>query len=269
MKRLNKKIGIIGCGYMGGAILAGLLKQGIARPSQVCVYDKIKDKPQAFRRRFGVREGRGNADVVSRVDILLLAVKPQDLFEAASEFRNAFSRRHLLITILAGTPIAKVRRAVGPDVQIIRAMPNLGAQVGEAMTALTGAGGKSMEYAEAVFSGCGKTIRLPERHLNLVTAVSGSGPAYFFLLMELLAKEAKTQGLSENVARTLAVQTALGAALLAANSEFPPDELRKQVTSKGGTTEAALKVFEKRKLSAIISAGVRAALKRGRELSRS
>lgn len=265
--KLRKRIGIIGCGNMGGAILVGLVKNKIVSPSQVIVFDKIIAKAKEVRRQQKVKLGKSNADVVKHSDIVVLAVKPQDLFEAASEFQKAFTKRHILITILAGTPIAKVRKAVGANPKIIRAMPNLGAQVGEAITALSG-GGTSLGLAEAVFSGCGKTIRLPEKHLNLVTAISGSGPAYFFLLMELLLGEGKAQGLSEKAARELAVQTAVGAALLAKNSTFLPDELRRRVTSKGGTTEAALRVFEKRGLAGIVSKGIRAALKRGRELSK-
>jgi pyrroline-5-carboxylate reductase len=265
--KLRKRIGMIGCGNMGGAILIGLLKKGLVSPSQVAVYDKVLPKARALARRTGVKLATSNAVVVGRSEIAVLAVKPQDLFEAAAEFRRAFTARHLLITILAGTPVAKVRRAVGPKPKIVRAMPNLGAQVGEAITVLTG-DASSVRLAEAVFSGCGRTLRLPEKDFDLVTAVSGSGPAYFFLLMELLAKEARAHGLSEKAARELAVQTGLGAGLLARNSSFPPAELRRRVTSKGGTTEAALRVFEKAGLAAIISRGLRAALKRGRALSR-
>ncbi len=266
--KLKKRVGIIGCGNMGGAILAGLLKNRIVRPAQVTVYDKILPKARAFAGRWKVKLAKSNAEVVSHSEIVVLAVKPQDLFEAAKEFQKAFTRRHLLITILAGTPVAKVRRAVGEAPGIVRAMPNLGAQVGEAITALSGNGKPTLKLAEAVFSGCGKTVRLSERYFDLVTAISGSGPAYFFLLMELLSKEAKTHGLPEKVARELAVQTAVGAGLLAKNSSVGPDELRRQVTSKGGTTEAALRVFERKGLAGIVSKGLRAALKRGRELSR-
>ncbi len=265
--KLNQRIGIIGSGNMGGAILVGLLKTKLVSPSQVAVYDKILPKAREFARRYRVKLEKGNRAVVDRSDVVVLAVKPQDLFEAASEFRRAFTPRHLLITILAGTPVAKVRQAVGPKPKIVRAMPNLGAQVGEAITALTG-DPSSVRLAETIFSGCGKTVRLPERYFDLVTAISGSGPAYFFLLMELLAKEGRAHGLTEKAARELAVQTAVGAGLLAKHSEFPPAELRKRVTSKGGTTEAALRVFEKEGLSEIVSKGLRAALRRGRELSR-
>lgn len=266
--RLKKRIGIIGCGNMGGAIVAGLVRRKIVAPSQVAVFDKIEAKAKEIWRQWKVQLGRGNGDVVKRSDIVLLAVKPQDLFEAASEFRETFTSRHLLITILAGTPIAKVRRAVGSKPEIVRAMPNLGAQVGEAITALAGGKKSSLALAEAIFSGCGRTVQLPEKFFDVVTAISGSGPAYFFLLMELLSKEAQANGLSEKVAQELAVQTALGAALLARDSECAAAELRAKVTSKGGTTEAALKVFEEEGLASIVSKGLQAALRRGQELSR-
>lgn len=269
--RLHKRIGIIGCGNMGGAILAGLIQKKIVSPSRIMVYDKMTAKGKETARQKKVRLGRSNREVVDHSDIILLAVKPQDLFDAASEFREAFSRRHLLITILAGTPIAKVRRAIGPKPKIVRAMPNLGAQVGEAITAITVVGAKHaspLQMAEIIFSGCGQTVRLSEKYLDLVTAISGSGPAYFFLLMELLAKEGKSRGLNETVARQLAVQTAVGAGVLARNSKSAPDELRKKVTSKGGTTEAALRVFEKEGLPSMVSKAIGAAFKRGRELSR-
>lgn len=266
--KLKKRIGIIGCGNMGGAILAGLLENRIVSASQVSVYDKVISKAKALARKWKVRLGIGNAGVVRSSNLVLLAVKPQDLFEAAKEFQSAFSSRHVVITILAGTPIAKVRRAVGPRPAIVRAMPNLGAQVGAAITAITGNGTRAVKLAETIFSGCGVTVRLSEKYFDLVTAISGSGPAYFFLLMELLAKEAKAHGIPESTARKLAVQTATGAGLLARRSKFSPAELRRQVTSKGGTTAAALAVFEKDGLKQIVSKGLKAALRRGRQLSR-
>lgn len=252
---------------MGGAILSGVIQKGIVTPAQVTVYDKIADKRKSFARQSKVHLGESNADVVRRSSVIVLAIKPQDLFDAAREFQEAFTARHTLITILAGTPVAKIERAVGIKPNIVRAMPNLGAQVGAGITALSGKKPASVKISEAIFSGCGKTVRLAEEFFDLVTAVSGSGPAYFFLMMELLSKEAEEQGLPEKIARQLAVQTALGAGLLASRSDLSPAELRRQVTSKGGTTEAALKVFEKEGLAGIISRGVQAALERGKELS--
>lgn len=267
--RIRDKIGVLGVGTMGAAILEGLFKKNIAVPSQVWVCDKIKEKATQFAAQWKTEVAPDPAGLVSSTDVILLAVKPQDLSELGSGLKiNLESKEYVVISILAGTPIAKIREVVGKKTPIVRAMPNLGAKVGEAITALTSATPKSLELAEKIFSGCGKTIILEEKYFDLVTAISGSGPAYFFLLMELLAKEAQGQGLSEKAARELAVQTALGAAKLARNSDLSPGELREKVTSKGGTTEAALKVFEKEGLPAIVSKGLQAALQRGRELSR-
>lgn len=289
--KLNKKLGLIGCGNMGSAILLGLIRQGILPASRAILYDKISGKASALAREAGKiakTRGRlavasGNFEVVKSAEVILLALKPQDLPEASAEFQPVFTSKHLLISILAGTPLSKLRKAVGPKPQIVRAMPNLGAQVGESITAIcvesVGAGlvparkgqaqGLPLRLAEIVFSGCGRTVILPEKFFDLVTAISGSGPAYFFLLMELLAREGEVQGLSPEIARELAVQTAVGAGQLARQAKVSPEELRKQVTSKGGTTAAALEVFEKKGFGEIVSAGIRAALERGRELGNS
>ena len=146
-------------------------------------------------------------------------------------------------------------------------MPNLGARVGQAITALTGKDTRSVDIAETIFSGCGKTLRLEEQFFDLVTALSGSGPAYFFLMMELLVNMAVKNGMNEKDARQLAVQTAVGSGLLAAQSEYSPEELRKMVTSKGGMTEAALNVLNQKKFGNIFSEALQAALDRGKQLS--
>ena len=266
--KIKEKIGVLGVGNMGAAILEGLFKKKLAEPSQVYVCDKIKEKAAQFAAQWKTEIVPYAASLVSETDIILLAVKPQDLQELGSGLKTNLNRKeHTVISILAGTPIAKVKEAADKKAHIVRAMPNLGAKVGEAITALASDNPTSLSLAEKIFSGCGKTVILDEKFFDLVTAISGSGPAYFFLLMELLAKEGEAQGLPEKVARELAVQTAVGAGLLAKQSEFSPAELRKQVTSKGGTTEAALQVFEEKGLHEIISSGIKAALQRGKELS--
>ena len=265
--KLSERIGVLGVGNMGAAILEGLFKKKIAQPSQVWVCDKIQEKAAQFAKQWKTKTVPYSAGLVNLTDIILLAVKPQDLQELGPGLKSNLNKKHSVISILAGTPLAKIKEVVGAKPSLVRAMPNLGAKVGEAITALTSASPASLALAEKIFSGCGKTVILEENFFDLVTAISGSGPAYFFLLMELLAKEGEAHGLPENVARELAVQTAVGAGLLAKQSEFSPAELRTQVTSKGGTTEAALKVFEEKGLHEIISLGIKAALKRGKELS--
>ena len=265
---LKEKIGLIGVGNMGTAILEGLFKKKIAKPAQVWVYDKFPEKVSAFTKHWKVHPASSSLDVVKNSKILLLAVKPQDLEEASTAFKPFLRSNHVIISILAGTPIAKIKKIVGSGTKIVRAMPNLGAKVGEAMTALTGDHGQAMKLAERIFSGCGKTLRLDEKHFDLVTAVSGSGPAYFFHLMELLEEVGIANGLSKTAARLLAIQTAVGGSLLAQSAKESPAELRAMVTSKGGTTAAALNVMEKENFAETFRKAVHAARDRSREMSR-
>lgn len=264
---MKERIGLIGVGNMGTAILEGIFKKKIASPRQVWVYDKFTQKAAQFSRKWGVRRSASVAALVNAADVVLLAVKPQDLAAAGNELASA-KRGLVLISILAGTPIKKIQRFLGKKFRIVRAMPNLGAKVGESVTALTGTDSRALKLAENIFSGCGQTIRLAEKHFDLVTALSGSGPAYFFLLMEQLANFGMKKGLSQKNAEALAVQTAVGAALLARTSQISPASLRQMVTSKKGTTEAALQVLASKHLPEIFSKAFTAALKRGRALSR-
>lgn len=265
MMKLKERIGLIGVGFMGSAILEGLFQKKMAEPSQVWVCDVIQEKAAAFSAKWGTRSAPTAAELCRQVDVVLLAVKPQDLNQMASAAPSLEGR--VLISILAGTPLAKIKAVLGDKVHCVRAMPNLGAKVGEAITALTGASPPSLMLAEKIFSGCGRTVPLEEKFFDLVTAVSGSGPAYFFYMMELLALFAEEEGLSRNVAQELAVQTAAAAGRLAQTSDSSPEALRKMVTSKGGTTEAALRILGERKFEEIFKEALRAALARGRELS--
>ncbi len=265
--KIREKIGLIGVGNMGAAILEGLLKKELAAPSQIWVFDKMNQKVDEFAAAWKVNRAISAADLAMCAPLILLAVKPQDLGEVAAELKTCLKAKHSVISILAGTPLTQLQTLLGVSVRLVRAMPNLGAKVGEAITALTGADPKTLELAEQIFSGCGKTFRLAEDHFNLVTAISGSGPAYFFYLMELLIEECLRGGLSSDEARSLAVQTAVGAALLAQASSTSPGELRKMVTSKGGTTEAALKVLEAGHFPEVFQKAIQAAIDRSRELA--
>lgn len=267
MKRLNQTIGLIGSGNMGSAILAGLLRRRIARPGQIWIYDSVSSKAKSTAKRFGVRAAKSNLDLARRTNIILLAIKPQDLKTVAGEIRFALRSNQTVVSILAGTPVSKLKRLL-KKATVVRAMPNLGAQVGESVTAVTSSSPRGLSIAETIFSGCGEVIRLSEKHFDLVTAVSGSGPAYFFLIMEILTQAARKGGISAKAARLLAVQTALGAAKLAQDSSDSPETLRKKVTSKKGTTEVALKFLFKKGFHKTFSEAIRRAVLRARELSR-
>lgn len=272
MRKLNEKIGFIGCGNMGGAILQGLLQKKVAKPAQIFVHDPFAKNLSKFK----VKVVKTNRDVLNNSQIVILAIKPQELPNLAKElhvgaYRNTPLRNKMVISILAGTPISKIRKYLGKNFSIVRAMPNLGAIVGESMTAICGDinVGAYRDTPLRIFSACGRVIKTSEKYLDLVTAVSGSGPAYFFLLMELLASFAKRSGLSESQANALAIQTALGSAKLAVASKEAPAVLRQRVTSKKGTTDAALKVLFKKQFPKIFHEALKKAVKRAKELSRS
>lgn len=259
-------IGFIGAGNMGSAMLEGLLAQRVAAPSDLHVYDKDTARARNLKERHGVAADVSALDLVKTCRVIVLAVKPQDLEAAASEFRAALTSSHVVISILAGMTIEKLGKALGSAPQLVRAMPNLGAMVRESLTAVTSSSDEALAQAEIIFNACGKTVRLDEKFFDLVTALSGSGPAYFFLLMETLMAKGIERGLAPEVARTLAVQTAVGAAQAARNASDDPAELRRKVTSKGGTTEAALKVLSESGVPAFFSKAYDAAESRGREL---
>jgi pyrroline-5-carboxylate reductase len=161
---------------------------------------------------------------------------------------------------------AKIATALGRNATVVRAMPNLGAKVGHSMTVLCGKNKKAVLFSTKLFTGCGEVVTLPEKMLDLVTAVSGSGPAYFFHMMELLTDFGVEQGLPRPVAEVLAVQTGLGAALVAKNSKVPCAQLRQMVTSKKGTTEAALKTLKQKKFGKIFQQALASAMKRSLQL---
>lgn len=265
---MKEKIGLIGAGSMGTAILEGLLKKRIAAPRHVWVYDKAAEKMDALVRRWKVWKADSVSGLLSEVRIVILAVKPQDLDLISDSLKAGLKTSHVLISILAGTPLKKIRRKTGGRAVLVRAMPNLGARTGHAMTALTGPSPRALKLAEKIFAGSGRTVRLREKFFDLVTAVSGSGPAYFFFLTELLARFGVEHGLSPETARDLAVETAVGAASVAAAAEEGPGRLRAMVTSRGGTTEAAFRVLTKKRCDAILMKAFGAALARGRELAR-
>lgn len=267
MKTLgNKAIGVVGVGNMGASILEGVLARRLTTPSNVWVYDKIADKAVSFARRHNARRASSAVELLKRSDIVLLAMKPQDFTSFASEHRRFFRPGQGIISILAGMTTEKIAKALGKNVTVVRAMPNLGAKVGQSMTVICGKNKRALSFAAALFSGCGEVVALPEKMLDVVTAISGSGPAYFFHLMELLEDFGAKQGLPSKVAGVLAVQTGLGAALLAKGSGESCAELRQRVTSKKGTTEAALKTLQRGKFGKIFQRALAAATERSREL---
>ncbi|HEX5678133.1 MAG TPA: pyrroline-5-carboxylate reductase [Alcanivorax sp.] len=263
-------IGFIGAGNMANSLAGGMIAKGI-RPARIWMSDPSQDRLDEVAQLHRVHVSRDNLDVARRVDVLVLAVKPQVMGDACAALREIIEQRQpLIISIAAGVTVDNLREWLG-EAPIVRCMPNTPSLVQAGATGLYAAPDVSAEQKEMagqILGAVGLTFWFEtESELDAVTAVSGSGPAYFFLLMEALIDAARAQGLSAATARQLVLQTAWGAAQLAVASEDGPDVLRQRVTSPGGTTAAALQVFEEAGLREQVQAAVAAARERSEELS--
>ncbi len=266
------RIAFIGGGNMGRALLGGLLKRGYAT-NRLIVAEPVLELRTALTRDFGIAVTADNAAAVQGAQVVLLAVKPQQMKEVITGLRTTLcAARPLLVSIAAGIPTQSFAHWLGADLPLVRTMPNTPALIGRGITALfaTPATPATLrEIAEDMLRAAGATLWVAdEAALDVVTAVSGSGPAYFFLLIECLEKAGIELGLPAATARRLALDTAAGAAELAHHSTLEPAALRAQVTSKGGTTAAALQTFEAGGFSGLVQQAVTAAARRAEELSR-
>lgn len=265
------KIGIIGCGNMGQALVKGLLSKSLVCKRDILVSDKDKRKMRSLNLRFKVHLSKSNSDLVKKCNVVIIAVKPQDLNSLIAELDATIAfKGKLIISICAGVSTKRLESYLG-KVSVARVMPNMPAQISQGVSALClgrYANAKDKRIALSIFSCIGQVVELKEKLMDEVTAISGSGPAYFFYLTETLIKAAKRMGIPERIAAKLAVQTALGSALLMQQCAESPQDLRIKVTSKGGTTEAAFNVFTKKGLNKILYLGFRAAAKRSSQLKR-
>lgn len=262
------RLACIGAGNMAEALVKGLLRAGLS-PAQVTVTDVRHERLDYFRSAYGVQAAPDNRAAAKAADVILLAVKPQQMNDVLAELAGA-TERALFVSIAAGIPTARIERALGAPARVVRVMPNTPALVGAGISALCGgahAAADDLALAEVLLQAVGQTVRVDEALMDAVTAVSGSGPAYIFRVMEAMEAAAVQHGLPQETARSLVLATVAGAGQLAQSSRRAPSELREQVTSKGGTTEAALKVLNERDIAGAFSDAIAAAVRRARELA--
>ena len=263
------KIAFIGGGNMGEAILAALLEKKLAVAKDICVSDVNRERLDYLKKQYNVAVAGSNKEAVIGKDVIVLAVKPQTLSEVLPDLKTNLKSTQLILSIIAGVTIGKIGQGLAHR-RIVRSMPNTPARIGcgaAGWTATAEVTKEQKESARAILGAMGTEIYFDdEKYLDMVTAVSGSGPAYFFLLAECLIEAAVSIGLSRKDAETLVSQTMLGAANLLTQSGRPPAELRRSVTSKGGTTEAALTVFADGGFAGLVAEAVKAAHKRAKEL---
>lgn len=265
-------IGFIGAGNMASALVGGMIANGISADS-IMLSDINQEQLQQLKKQFGIRIAKNNQELIQTCKTVVLAVKPQVMRDVISELASDL-RKHkpLLISIAAGITISSLTKWIADDLPIIRCMPNTPALVKLGASALYPnelVNESQKQAAQNILGAVGIIEWLEnEAQIDAVTALSGSGPAYYFLMMEAMIEAGKNLGLSETSARTLTMQTALGAASMAQKSDVGIAELRRRVTSPKGTTEAALNSFNENKFSTIVATAMTAAQKRSIELSK-
>jgi len=240
-------VGLIGAGSLAQAFAHGLLESGRLAPQQLLF--NHRGDPGRLRRMLalGARHAARKEELCRLAEIIVLAVKPHDLVAACRELRPCIAPRHLIVSLAAGVPTSAVARALGPGLRIVRAMPNTSSAIGASATAVVRGGSTAVAdslQAAALLAPLGAVEFVEEGQMDAVTALSGSGPAYVYLVLESLIDAGVAVGLSKEIARALVLQTVYGAARMALESGVEPAELRRRVSSPGGTTIAALGVLE-------------------------
>jgi pyrroline-5-carboxylate reductase len=263
------KIAFIGGGNMGEAIVAALLNKQVTLPGNITVSDASESRRQHLAQMHGVAVTADNGEAIHGVDIVVLAVKPQTLPVVMADLAGRITSRQLVLSIVAGARIATLRDGLRHQ-RIIRSMPNTPAQIGEGMTVWTATPEvtqRQRQWARSVLAVMGKEILVDdERTIDMATAVSGSGPAYFFLFLEVLIDAAASLGLPRDMAKTMVLQTMLGSGHLMEKSGADAADLRRMVTSPGGTTAEAVRVFEEGQFADLVARAVAAAYRKARLL---
>src|SRR5919204_4422617 len=265
-----RKVAILGAGKIGESLLAGLLTSGWREPRHVVVTGRREERVRELAERYGVRGTLSNAEAVSGAGVVVISVKPQDFDVLLGEIGGILTPEQTVLSVAAAIPTAQIEARLEPGVPVGRAMPNAPAVVHEGMAGVWAgahAGDEQLALAEEVLSHLGAVARVPERYMDAVTAVSGSGPAYFALLAEAMIEAGILLGLGRETSTQLVVQTMLGTARLLRDENIHPVELREAVTSPGGTTIQAIRELEQAGVRAAFLNAIQAAMERSRELA--
>ena len=266
----ERRIAILGAGQIGEALLTGLLSTGWRKPDEIFVTVRREERAKELAERHGVRATTSNPEAVNGAAIIVIAVKPQDFETLLGEIGGILSSEQTVLSIAAAVPTTAIEERITAGVAVLRAMPNTPATVHEGVAGLCAGAHASDEHlalAEDVLLHVGRVVQVPERYMDAVTAVSGSGPAYFALLAEAMIEAGILLGLSREDTTELVVQTMLGTAKLLRDEKMHPVELREMVTSPGGTTIRAIRELEQAGVRAAFLNAIQAAMDRGRELA--
>ena len=265
-----RRVAILGAGTIGESLLAGLLSAGWRTPDEIVATGRREERLAELGERYGVSTTLSNPEAVTGASLVVIAVKPQDFDVLLGEIGGLLEPTQTVLSIAAAIPTAAIEKRLAPGVPVVRAMPNAPATVHEGIAGICAgahAGDEHLSIAEDVLSHLGAVVRLPEHAMDAVTAVSGSGPAYFALLAEAMVEAGILLGLSREVTTKLVVQTMLGTAKLLRDEQMHPVELREAVTSPGGTTIRAIRELENAGVRAAFLNAIQAAMERSRELA--
>jgi pyrroline-5-carboxylate reductase len=266
----GKNVTVLGAGKMGGILLQALLKNGLLSPKRTTATVAHDDRAKTLGRKLGIRVGTDNVKAAEEADIILIAVKPQVVEEVASQLRGHLSARQLVISVAASVPNSLIEKALGAEIPVMRAMPNTPCSVGCGMTAIAKgahATAKHVELATTIFNVVGRTVVVDEKHMDAVTGLSASGPAYIYIILESLAEAGVKVGLPRDIATLLAAQTTLGAARVVLDTGDHPALLKDSVTTPAGCTVDGLMELEEGKLRVTLIKAVVKATQRAKELA--
>ncbi len=266
----GKRVAVLGAGKMGGILLRRLLEKGLLRPELTCATVAHEERARSLSEKLGIKVGTDNAAAVRNADIILIGLKPQIVEEVAAQIQPVVTGKQLFISVAASVPTSHIERALGHDAPVIRAMPNTPCLLGVGITALCQgkfANIKHLEMASALFAVGGRTVAVDEKHMDAVTALSGSGPAYIYIILESLAEAGVKVGLPRDVATLLAAQTTLGAATVVLETGDHPALLKDAVTTPAGCTIDGILELEEGKLRVTLIKAVVKAAQRAKELA--
>jgi pyrroline-5-carboxylate reductase len=265
-----RRIAILGTGTIGEALISGLLSSSWREPSELAASCRRGERERELAERYGVRVTRSNAEAVAGAALVVIAVKPQDIEALLGEIGGMLTPEQTVLSVAAAIPTATIERRIAANVPVVRAMPNTPAVVHEGIAGICAgahANDEHLSLAEDVLSHLGAVVRVAEPYMDAVTAVSGSGPAYFALLAEAMIEAGILLGLSREISTQLVVQTMLGTAKQLRDQRMHPVELREMVTSPGGTTISAIRELERAGVRAAFLNAIQAAMDRSRELA--
>jgi pyrroline-5-carboxylate reductase len=269
MSLKGRKVGFIGAGNMGEALIRGLVNANVVAPEAIWASDVRPERLKELDSQYGIQLAPDNLEIVRQADVVIMAVKPQIMAAVLREIAPALTKRKLMISLAAGVSTARIRALLGREVRLIRVMPNTPALVLEGVTAIAKAEGlepDDLDVAGEIFSAVGRVVVLEEELLDAVTGLSGSGPAYVAVVIESLADGGVKMGLDRRTAMTLATQTVLGAAKLLLETGMHPGALKDMVSSPGGTSIAGISALEEGGIRTTFIKAVERATSRSKEL---